>query len=74
MRTRRFRSSLRTGGRMHRASRRFYAREVAAGRNPPVQSNRKNAMDVAALLRNMYSHIHFAPAGKRASDYMNRRK
>lgn len=71
-RTRRFPASIRTGGRMHRASRRFYAREVAAGREPPVQSNRQNAMEVSALMRKLYTHVRFAPKGKRPSDYMNR--
>lgn len=72
MRTRRFVSSIRTGGRIHRACRRFYAREVAAGRKPPQQSDRVNAMEVAGLLRKMYTHIRFTPPGGNATHYMNR--
>lgn len=71
-RTRRFVSSIRTGGRIHRACRRFYAREVAAGRKPPQQSDRHNAYEVAALLRKMYTHVRFTPPGGNATAYMNR--
>lgn len=73
MRTRRFPSSIRTGGRMHRMARRYYYREAAEGREVP-SPDRKNAYDCVKILRDMYTHIRLVDAskGERASDYMNR--
>lgn len=70
MRKRRYISSLRTGGRAYRNSRRHVAREAAAGRTLPPP-DRQNAYEVVKLMRGMYTHIKAGDARTCASR-MNR--
>lgn len=56
MRNRRYISSLRTGGRAYRNSRRHVARAAADGQALPPP-DRRNSYEVVKLLHSMYTHI-----------------
>ena len=61
MRKRRFRSMLRTPGRLLRASRRQAAREVAAGR-PATTHSLEGAQMAVKMLHDAYTTCHKDPA------------